>query len=379
MGAEEQNQEQQPAFVFKESGAIETNNSLEYDDVVQIPDGQSDDSQQTTEEQNTDGSENQENSSAEDSSSENNDSGQETEDDDTVYDLDENLSFTFLKEKYGLESDSFEEFLKSKEAKKIDPEIEKFQEFKAKTGRGYNDFLQTQKDWSKETPEVIIKATLKIENPDLSDEDIDFLFDKDYGFDEDIDDEFDVKSKKISLKVDSRKALAALEKQKEDYAVPRGSDDDNIPEDYRNAKDAIEKLYDEQVENEEISKTLRNDFLSQTNSVLHDNFEGFKFIADGQEFKIKPKDIKQARENQSDIGNFQKKFFNKENKMSDALGYHKSLFAGMDPDEFFNIAFNLGKTTYAEKLEKESKNIDVKGDKHIPEPALSNFTFKKVS
>jgi len=288
------------------------------------------------------------------------------------------VAFNYLKEKKGLKFDTIDDFLKHGETKKVDPEFEKYQEYKAKTGRGFGDFLQTQKDWGKEEPEAIIKAVLKLENPDLSNDDIDFLFDKDYAFDESIDDDYDIRSKKINLKVDSKKALAILEKQKEDYMVARGSGDDDVPEVYREAKDLVDRLYDEQLENEESAKILRNDFVSKMQTTLNDKFDGFEFTIDGQEFKVKPDDIKQTREELMDIANFQKTFFDKANKLNDPKGYGKALYGAMNIDKIAQHFFNLGKTTYAENLEKESKNIDVKGEKHVPEPALSSFTFKKV-
>jgi hypothetical protein len=366
MDATEQKEEQTPDFTFKEVIPTEAQNDFSSTEIVEIKEEQPKEVEKL-EEQKTEETVEQKQEVSE----------QETEED-QIYDLDEEIAFNHLKEKHGLEFDTFEDFIKSKEPKKIDPEFEKFQEYKEKTGRGYGDFLQTQKDWSKETPETIIKSVLKLENPELSNDDIDFLFDKDYAFDEEIDDDNEIRTKKIILKVDSKKALAVLEKQKEDYQVARGSDDNDVPEVYKEAKDLIDLLYDEQTENEEVSKTLRNDFVVKTQTVLNEKFDGFKFTIDGQDFKVKPEDVKQTRELQLDIANFQKKFFDKENKLADTEGYHKALYAAMNPEKLAQHFFNLGKTTYAEQLEKESKNIDVKGEKHIPNPALESFTFKKA-
>ncbi len=379
MAAEEQNTENESTFVFKEVGA-ETNEGLTNPDVVEIKEEvveEVENKQDTPpeEDKNKEEVKNEEKKPVEE------DGQQEEveEEEDEVSELDEDLAYNYLKEKRGLEFDTFEDFLKSREAKKVDPEFEKYQEYKAKTGRGYGDFLETQKDWSSETPESLIKAALKLENPDLSSDDIDFLFDKDYAFDEDIDDDYDIKSKKISLKVDSKRALAVLEKQKEDYMVDRGSDEDSIPAVYKDAKDLVEQLYDEQVENEEKSKKSREAFVSKTVNTLNEKFDGFKFSIEGQDYKVKPENIKETREAQLDIANFQKKFFDKENNLTDPEGYHKALYLAMNPEKAALHFFNLGKTAYAEHLEKESKNIDVKGDKHIPSPELSAFTFKKVN
>jgi hypothetical protein len=384
MDTEEQKQEQPieetPAFFIKESAPSEADITIPPTDVVEIPETKE---EEKLEEAKTPEEEGKAPPEVKEEKKEDEPLTppvveDKKEEEPEILDLDEELAFNYLKDKKGLKYDSLEDFLNSKEAKK-DPEYEKYQEYKTKTGRGYSDFLETQRDWSKESPETLVKAALKIENPELSNEDIDFLFEKDYTYDEEIDSDFDIKSKQIILKVDAKKALSKLEKQQADYLVERGSEDDNVPEVYKEAKDLVDRLYDEQTENEEKTKTLRNDFVSKTESTLNDNFEGFEFNIDGQKFLVKPEDIKKTREAQLDIANFQKKFFDKGEKLADTKGYHKSLFAAMDPDKLALHFFNLGKTTYAENLEKESKNIDVKGEKHIPEPSLETFTFKKVN
>jgi hypothetical protein len=357
---QEQNQEQEAAFTFK-TVESSSENIIPESDVVEIPEepinipAPAETQPEEEEEEEEDEEENEE-----------------------VYELNEELAYNFLKEKKGLESDSLEDFLQSKGKKNIDPEIEKYLEYKAKTGRGYSDFVETQKDWNGESEEALVKAGLKLQNPNLSNEDIDFIFERDYSFNADVDDDFDVKSKIINLKIESKKALDLLNKQKEDYFVVRGSDEENVPEVYKEAKTLIDELYDEQTENERIAKTRRDAFISRTESVLNEKFEGFKFNVEGQEFTVKPEDIKATKAAQLNIANFQQKFFDKDENLIDPEGYHRSLFAAMDPEKLAKHFFNLGKTSYAESLERESKNIDVTGNKHIPAPDLGGFTFKKA-
>lgn len=380
MSTEEENKEEKPVFSFKEI-PTETENPIE--DVVILkeeekvdpptpPDPPAEDKKPE---------ENPENKKPEDKKGEENPDDKKPDDkkEEEVLDLNDELAFKYLKENKGLEFESLEDFLKSKEPKKLDPEIEKYLEFKEKTGRGYADFLETQREWAKESPEVLIKAVIKLNNPSLTSDEIDFLFERDFAYDEEIDDEADVKEKKINQKIEAKKALAFLEKQKEDYAVPRGSDEANIPEEYRDAKDLVDKLYEESVENEQNAKILRDDFVSKITAHLNDKFDGIKFTVEGKDFKYKPEDVKQVLESVLDIGNFQKPYFDKDNKLKDEAGYTKTLLGGLHIDKIFQFAYNQGKTDYAEELEKNSKNIDVKGEKHLPSPSvLEGFTFKKA-
>ncbi len=385
MSAEEEKKEETPVFSFKEIPA-ETDNSSDFSDVVILkeekvdPEGEKKpDVQDEGEKEKGEQKETTESKKTPEQQEKKEDVEKEEEEEEEVVDLNDELAFKYLKENKGLQFDSLEDFLKSKDQKKLDPEVEKYLEYKEKTGRGYSDFLETQKEWAKESPEVLIKAVIKLNNPSLTSDEVDFLFDRDFGYDEEIDDESDVREKKINQKIESKKALAFLEKQKEEYTVPRGSDDSNIPEEYIEAKDLIDKLYDESVEKEQRATISREDFVSKTKDVLNDKFEGFEFTIEGQSFKLKPDNIKETREAQLDIANFQKKFFDKGEKLADSKGYHKALYAAMNADKFAEHFYNLGKTSYAEELEKKSKNIDVKGDKHLPSPSvLEGFTFKKA-
>lgn len=358
----DQSQEAAPVFTFSH---VETENTVDNSDVVEIPD--------EAEIQNTPETPAETIPAEQENIPE---PGEEEEEE--VFELDEQMAFKYLKDAKGLEFDSLEDFLQSKAGKKLDPETEKFLEYKEKTGRGYSDFLETQKDWAAESDEKLVKASLKIQNPSLSSDDIDFLYAREYSFDADIDEDFEIKSKQVNLKIEAKKALDFLNKQKEEYQVVRGSDESNIPAVYKEAKTLIDNLYDEQLENEKNATVKRDSFISKTESALSDQFEGFKFNVEGQEFTVKPEDIKATRKAQLDISNFQQKFFDKDENLTDPVGYHKSLFAAMDPDKLAKHFFNLGKTSYAEEREKESKNIDVTGEKHIPSPELGQFTFKKV-
>jgi predicted transcriptional regulator len=93
--------------------------------------------------------------------------------------IDETAVLNFLKEK-GITAEKLED-LKPKEVKQLTPEVEKFLEFKEKTGNSsFTDFLATQKDWSQEPKEIVLMENLKAENPTLNQKQLEFLFKKTY-------------------------------------------------------------------------------------------------------------------------------------------------------------------------------------------------------
>lgn len=103
----------------------------------------------------------------------------ELEDDDDYTELDEDLSIEFLANSKGMTVEEFKNLLTPKEQKKYAPEMEKFNEFIEKTGnKNYNDFLETQKDWSVESPENVLKTYIKLSNPDLSEKEANHLYNK---------------------------------------------------------------------------------------------------------------------------------------------------------------------------------------------------------
>lgn len=282
--------------------------------------------------------------------------------------IDEQSVINFLKEK-GIETNSLDE-LKLKEKVHLDPETEAYLKYKQETGRSYNDFLQTQKDWSAEPQENVLRHILKSKYPDLDDDEIEFKFRKQYSYDPDDDDEDVIMEKKINLKTDYREGLELLESQKEQYKAVRSSDE-YVPEDYRKAKEIVDNWQTQQKENEIAIEQARLDFEAKTKEVFTDNFEGFKFKVGDKDFSLKPEDVNQTKSVLSDVSNFDKMFFDETGKLKDPKGYYKALYAGMYADKIFEQAFNLGKVAQAEDDEKESKNIKVDGVKNL-NPKMSD-------
>ena len=296
-----------------------------------------------------------------------------------VQDLNENLAFEFIKKSRGLDAESIDDLLKPKESKKLSPEVEKFLEFTEKTGNtNYNDFLSTQKDWSTEGKDVVIKEFLKIENPTLSEKQIDFLYNKNYAFDEDIDDEDVIMEKSINVERDFQKGVKVLDARKEEFMVRKGLDE-SIPEEYRQAKTEFEKIQQREQEVDKLIAENRNDFIAKTESVFNEKFEGFKFKIGEDELVIKPENIKEAVKSQSDLNNFNNKYFDETTgKLKDPEGFHKALYFGMNAEKVAEHFYNLGKAKLAEEEDKLSKNITPDSGKKIPTIGGGKITVRVV-
>jgi hypothetical protein len=334
--------------------------------VVQFEQNQ--EQQNNEEEQGEQGNENEEQQSQDDLSSK----SQQEEAVTPVIEIDDEKAIAYLKSK-GIEVNSFED-LKPKEVQKLSPEVEKFIEFTKETGsNNYQDFLETQKDWSQVSEQERIIQKLKIDYPNLDNEDIELMFEDKYGYDEDIDDERTIRLRKLNLKVDSQDALKTLEQRKEKFKVNRGSED-LVPQEYKTAK----QIVDQQKANEEVYLKKYEDFVKATESVFTKDFEGFKYKVGNEELVLKPSNLELSKKEQLDIVNFQKKYFDNDSNIKDPKGYHKALYAAMNPDKFAEHFFNLGKASYAEQEDKESKNISMESGTRRPPANQGKIVVRPV-
>lgn len=289
--------------------------------------------------------------------------------------LDDEKVIAYLKEK-GLTAESIED-LKPKEAKKLSAEGEKFSEFHENTGRGMTDFLEIQKDWSKEDADLVIKKQMALDYPMLTSQQIDFRFNKKFGIDglDEDDDSDEIQERTIEKSVEHQKALKSLEKQKEEYMIPVG-DEKYIPEPYKEAKAVVDRLKKEQEEGQVIGKELRDKFVAVTEQIFADNSEGFKFKVDGDEVVIKPS--KEDKALHLDASNFDKKHFDKDGNLKDPTAYHLAFKAAMNPEAFAEHFYKLGKAAQVEADDKLSKNIQVGGSRKLPPAGISGITVKKA-
>ena len=299
--------------------------------------------------------------------------------------LDENLAMEYLAESKGMTVDEFKDSLTPKEQKKYAPEMEKFNEFIEKTGnKNYNDYLETQKDWSAESADNVLKNYIKLSNPELTEREVNRLYDKNYnieGLDEE-DEEDEILDKGINVKADLKKALSFFEQRKEEFSAVGGSDE-YIPLEYREAR----QLLDNQKQQEEAynveRETSRNDFISKTESLFNNNFEGFKIqLGDEkigfQELSIKPENLKEVREFQSDSNNLIKDFLDADTgKLVDSKGYHEAMYMAKNYKSELNKAYNLGRARELEQNDKVSKNIQPDNIRNVPSNTGTGVTFSK--
>jgi hypothetical protein len=277
------------------------------------------------------------------------------------------------------------EFIKSKEdlytkvaprseEKELPSDVKKYLEFKEETGRGYEDFINYQRDYSQYEKDQLIKMYIKENNPEFDDLDINEEFAESYGYDEDYDDERTINKKTRALKKAHKEALDYFESQKEKWSVPlEVTNSTSVPEDYKVAKETLEALKTQ----EEVSKKQGEYFLQKTDELFSNEFKGFEFKVGDDVIIQKPSSIESVKENQKNVMNFFSKFLDENGLIKDAEGYHKALYVAMN---YESVLKNIYETAYAKAIESEvksSKNIDM-SMRTAPETISSGLKFKLV-
>jgi len=292
---------------------------------------------------------------------------QETEDDeDEIYvEASDEILLRLLKDKKGITAENLDDLVIPKEQKKYAPEMEKFNEFIEKTGnKNYNDFLETQKDWSTEKEDVVLKNYIKLSNPSLSEKEVQRIYDKKYnieGLDQE-DDEDEILDRGINTKTDLQKANEFFAKRKEEWNVVGGSDE-HIPLEYREAKKVLDSQKKQEEDYEADITVKRNSFVSKTESLFNSNFEGFKVqLGDEktgfEEFTVKPENLNEIKEFQLDSNNFMNKFLDKTTgEISDIKGYHEAIYMASNYKSELNKAYARGRAKELEIQDRASKNI----------------------
>jgi hypothetical protein len=277
------------------------------------------------------------------------------------------------------------EFIKSKEdlyskvapkseSVEIPEDIKKYLEFKQETGRGYEDFVNYQKDYSQVDKDVLVKMYIKENNPEFDDLDISEEFSEAFSYDEDYDDEKTVNKKSRALKKAHKEALDYFEGQKEKWNVPlEVTSNTSIPEDYKAAKEALDSLKSQ----EQVSKKQSDYFLQKTDELFSNEFKGFEFKIGDDVVVQKPSNVDSVKENQKNVMNFFSKFLDENGLIKDAEGYHKALYVAMN---YESVLKNIYETAYAKAIESEvrnSKNIDM-SIRTTPQTISSGTKFKLV-
>jgi len=278
-----------------------------------------------------------------------------------------------------LEEDIQEAITEQKESGVALPDnIQKVVEFMNETGGSLEDYVKLNTDYSALNETQLLREFYENTKPHLDREEIDFIMEDNFSYDEEVDEDRDIRRKKLARKEELAKAKNHLDGLKSRYYEEIKAGSKLNPE----TKKAVDFFNRYKKDNEEASKVAESQvstFNSKTEKLFSNDFKGFDFNVGEKKFRYKVKNADQIKDTQGDINNFVKKFLNDKNEMSDAAGYHKSLFTAMNADAIANHFYEQGKTDAMKSSVQRSKNIDMnpRGVHENVKPT-SGMSFKAI-
>jgi hypothetical protein len=246
--------------------------------------------------------------------------------------------------------------------------IQKVVDFMDETGGSLEDYVRLNQDYSKIDDNSLLLDYYKQTKPHLSNDEINFLIEDTFLYDEELDDEREVKRKKLAFKEQVANARVHLDGQKSKYyeEIKMGS---KLAPEQKKAIDFFNRYNKESEQKNKIAERQKSVFNKRTNEVFSNNFKGFEYDVGDKKYRYNIKEVDKVKSNQSDITNFIGRFLNENNEISDAKGYHKSMFTAMNPDAIASHFYQQGKADALKESISKSKNIDMN-----PRQGLSGST-----
>ena len=242
--------------------------------------------------------------------------------------------------------------------KPLPENIQKLVDFMDETGGDIQDYVKLNQDFSKYDDISVLREYYKQTKPHLTDDEISFVMEDTFSYDEDEHTEKEIRRKKLALKEQVASARSHLDGQKSKYyeEIKAGS---KLTPEQQKAWDFFNRYNKESEENKKIAKTQSEVFKLKTNKVFNDKFKGFEYNVGDKKFRFNVNNAEEVKTTQSDISNFTKKFLDKNATLSDAKGYHKSLFTAMNADAIAKHFYEQGKADAMKTSVAKSKNVDM--------------------
>lgn len=230
--------------------------------------------------------------------------------------------------------------------------IEKLVSFMEETGGTVEDYVRLNADYSNVDSNILLKEYYKNTRPHLNDEEIEFLIEDSFDYDEDLDDERDVRKKRLAFKEEVAKAQNHLEQIKSKY-YDEIKLRPGVTQEQQKAMDFFNRYNKQQ----ESAQEQHSRFKNETKKLFTQDFKGFEFNLGEKSFRYGVANQETLAEKQSDISNLIKKFLNKDGEVADVKGYHKAIYAAENADTIARHFYEQGKADAIKEVVAKSNNI----------------------
>ena len=236
---------------------------------------------------------------------------------------------------------------------KLPENIEKLVSFMEDTGGTVEDYVRLNADYSNVDKDTLLKEYYKQTKPHLDMEEVNFLLEDNFQYDEDLDEERDIRKKKLAYKEEIAKATNFLEETKSKY-YDEIKLRPGVTQEQQKAMDFFNRHNEEQ----KMVKQQHDTFKSTTKNFFNKEFKGFEFDLNEKKFRYGVNDVESVASNQSDLTNLIGKFLDNKGEVKDYKGYHKAIFAAQNADTIANHFYEQGKADAIKDVMAKSKNLN---------------------
>ena len=236
--------------------------------------------------------------------------------------------------------------------KPLPENVEKLVAFMEETGGTVEDYVRLNADYSNVDNDVLLKEYYKKSKPHLNDEEIRFLLEDNFSYDEDIDEERDIRKRKLAYKEEVAEAKSFLENLKGKY-YDEIKLRPGVTQEQKKAMDFFNRYNEEQSLNAE----KHDRFKKATSDLFNNDFKGFDFNVGEKKFRYGVNNPTSLAEQQSDVSNILGKFLGKNGEVTDHKEYHKAMYAASNVDKIASHFYEQGKADAVKDVINSSKNI----------------------
>jgi len=252
--------------------------------------------------------------------------------------------------------------------------IEKLVSFMEETGGTIEDYTRLNADYSSINETTLLKEYYKKNKPYLDESDVELLL-EDFSYDEELDEDIDIRKKKLAFKEEVAKAKGFLEETKSKY-YDEIKLRPGVTQDQQKAMDFFNRYNKQQ----EVATQQHERFQESTKQLFSDNFEGFDIKVGDKSYKYNIQNRDKVAENQSNINNLVGKFLDSDGNVNDAKGYHKAMYAADNVDKIASHFYEQGKADAVKEVLNKSKNLsDTKARSTQGDVFVNGFKVKAVT
>ena len=231
--------------------------------------------------------------------------------------------------------------------------IVKVVDFMNETGGTLEDYVRLNHDYSNVDNDTLLREYYKQTKSHLDSEEINFLIEDNFSWDEDVDEPRAVRKAKLAYKEEVAKAKQHLEGLKSKY-YQEIKLNPGVTQEQKKAMDFFNRYSEEQ----QVAEKQHETFKSNTKEYFGPEFKGFDFSVGEKKFRYGIKNVNEVADAQSNITNTIKKFLDKEGNVQDVKGYHKAIYAADHADTIAQHFYEQGKADAIKDLSAKSKNIN---------------------